>query len=174
MECKQAVEVCLLREKELLWLHFTTRDIAGHASPAIRQRRGRKLGVSHEGTILPPTPAAIRDSSECDHGGSYQDIQSTLTVTRVDKSAPNFAFVCKAYYRWAILQRLNSQDDFIRIHHPLSDPTPLHEQIWLRGLSWAIPGVRVAPGGSLERFLEPLGTWESTFLEDFLSEQEFL
>ena len=66
--------------------------------------------------------------------GAIRDIQSILTVTRVDKSAPNFAFVCKAYYRWAILQRLNSQDDFVRIHHPLSDPIPLHEQIWLRGL----------------------------------------
>ena len=42
-------------------------------------------------------------------------IQRHLTVTTVDKSSKNFAFVCKWFYRWTLWTRLNSEGEMVRI-----------------------------------------------------------
>ena len=52
VECTQAVEVCLLGQKELLWAHFTCIRINGHIAPVVGLKWGNRVVFSHEGTIL--------------------------------------------------------------------------------------------------------------------------
>ena len=42
-------------------------------------------------------------------------LQKHLTVTSVDKSSKNFAFVCKWSYRWTLWTRLNSEGEMARL-----------------------------------------------------------
>ena len=52
VECTQAVEVCLLGQKELLWAHFTCIRVDGHIAPVVGLKWGSRVIFSHEGTIL--------------------------------------------------------------------------------------------------------------------------
>ena len=58
VECTQAVEVCLLGQKELLWAHFTCIGVNGHIAPVVGLKLGNKVVFSHEGTILYSTWAS--------------------------------------------------------------------------------------------------------------------
>ena len=59
---------------------------------------------------------------------AIEAIQAHLTITRVDKSESNFAFVCTEYYHWAVMQRLSSAD-FTRVG-PDSESAGLAAQQW--------------------------------------------
>ena len=52
VKCAQAVEVCLLGQKELLWAHFTCIRLKGHIALVVRLKWGNRVVFSHEGTIL--------------------------------------------------------------------------------------------------------------------------
>ena len=52
VEYTQAVEVCLLGQKELLWAHFTCIGVDGHIASVAGLKWGNRLVFSHEGAIL--------------------------------------------------------------------------------------------------------------------------
>ena len=55
VECTQAVEVCLLGQKELLWAHFTCIRVDDHIAPVVGLKWGSRVIFSQEGTILHST-----------------------------------------------------------------------------------------------------------------------
>ena len=65
---------------------------------------------------------------------ALEAVQSYLTITRVDKSESNFAFVCTRHYQQTIMQRLQSSDFAPVRRIPQATEHMLAESLWLKTL----------------------------------------